>query len=233
MSIEIDGKNISAAVFDFNGTFYVPNKEFQKKVWKDARLRLVQKTFEAEGKTSVNGMVFGRRLQDFVDEALANGWRVTFKKYGGKDEEFDAIINDVNLAEYLQFDQQLADFIQELMKHVPVYLFSSSAMDRVFKALEAVVGELAYELENNILSGDKMKKARKPQRAAYEEMVERLAIKPQETVYVDNNWREADVAAELGFLTFLVDPELEGIMNNHIVIKHLAEMKKYLALKPE
>lgn len=233
MSIEFDGREISAVVLDFNGTFYVPDKEFQKTVWKDARLQLVQKTFEAEGKTSVNGMVFGRRLQDFVEESLEKGWRATFKRMGGTDDEFDTIINSVDLAKHLEFDQQLTDFIRELMKHVPVYLFSSSEMERVFSALEAVVGDLAHELKEKILSGDKMKGERKPKREAYEEMVERLGIDPETTIYADNNWREADMAWDLGMLTFLVHPEMQGIMNDHVVINFLAQMREHLIIKED
>jgi FMN phosphatase YigB (HAD superfamily) len=233
VSIEFEGREVSAVVLDFNGTFYISNKEFQKRVWKDARLQLVQKTFEIEGETSVNGMVFGSRLEDFVQESIQNGWRVTFKRYGGTDEEFDAIINSVNLAEQLEFDQELADFIRELIEHVPVYLFSSSEMDRVFSSLEAVIGELAHELKENILSGDKMERARKPKREAYEEMAEKLGVDPKTTIYADNNWREADMAAELGFLTFLVHQEYQGIMNEHVVINLLAQMKDHLVFKEE
>ncbi len=232
MSIEFDGQKVSAIVLDFNGTFYLTDKEFQKTVWKDARLRLVQKTFELEGKTSVNGMVFGSRLEDFVQEAIKEGWRVTFKKYGGTDAEFDEIINDVNLAEYLQFDQELAEFIAELMKHIPVYLFSSSEMERVFGALEAVIGELAKQLENQILSGDKMERARKPQPEAFQEMIEKLGVNPQETIYVDNSWKEADVAAELGFITFLVAPKVgSSTMNSHVVLNRLAQLKDHIVFK--
>jgi FMN phosphatase YigB (HAD superfamily) len=228
MSIELDGKRIDNIVLDFNGTFYIPDKEFQKTVWKDARLQLVQKTFEADGDFSPNGIDFGRRLQDFVDESLKKGWRVTFKRHGGTDEDFDAIINNVHLAEFLQFDQELADFIKELMEHVPVYLFSSSEIERVFSGLEAVIGELAHELEDNILSGDKMEVARKPSPLAYKEMIEKLKINPESTIYADNNWREADAAAEMGLMTFLVDPNLKGFMNDHLVINFLAQMREHL-----
>jgi FMN phosphatase YigB (HAD superfamily) len=228
MSIEFDGRRVEAVVLDFNGTFYIPNKELGKSVWKDARLQLVQKTFEAEGDPSPNGIEFGRRLQNFVDEALEKGWRTTFKRYGGTDEDFDAIINSVHLADFLKFNQELTDFIRELMEHVPVYLFSSSEMDRVFGALKAVIGDLAHELEDNILSGDKMKTARKPNLLAYEEMVEKLGVDPEKTIYADNNWREADAAAEMGFMTFLVDSKLEGMMNDHVVINFLAQMGEHL-----
>jgi len=228
MSIEFEGKRVDGVVLDFNGTFYIQNKEFQQKVWKDARLQLVQKTFEADGRPSPNGMEFGRRLQNFVEESLENGWRNTFKKYGGNNDDFDAIINGVPLAEYLEFDQEIVDFIRELMKHVPVHIFSSSHIDRILNGLEVIVGDLAIKMEDRILSGNKMKGLKKPNKSAFIEMMEQFELDPESTIYADNNWREADVAAELGMMTFLVDPNLEGIMNNHIVINYLAQMREHL-----
>ncbi|NCN45251.1 MAG: hypothetical protein COU63_04690 [Candidatus Pacebacteria bacterium CG10_big_fil_rev_8_21_14_0_10_36_11] len=233
MTIELANKKIEAIVLDFDGTFYSANKELEAKIWGEARKKLITKILEFEGITSFTPEYFNQRLEEFIQEAQLNGWRVSFKKFGGTDEGFDEVISSVSVAEFLDFDQQLVDLLTELMSHVPVYIFTGSHRKRCWDALDVLVGDLINRFENSILAADDMEFGRKPVLAAYQEMVDRFALNPETTIFVDDQLVEVNSAAELGIMTFLIHETTNGeeAIGSHILINSLKKLLDHLVIK--
>ena len=65
---------------------------------------------------------------------------------------------------------------------------------------------------------------RKPSAAIYQVVIERLAARPQDIVFVDDRPRNLDAAAMLGFRTVLLDVRGDMPAHPHRNIRRLADL---------
>lgn len=233
MAIRFKGKEISSIVLDFDGTFYQTDDETELRIWDGIRRAMVSKFFEYRGETDVDGEKFEQLLEDFIQLAGEIGWKPAFIQLGGNSDDFVEIISTVSLAEHLAFDQQLVDLLNELIQHVPVYIFTGSNRKRVFDALEVLIGDLKQIfVEGRVLAADDMKNGLKPDEAAYSEMIERFEIEDSgSTIFVDDQETEVTSAERLGLITFWIQANGGPKKDHpHVIISSILEITNHLEI---
>jgi FMN phosphatase YigB (HAD superfamily) len=68
---------------------------------------------------------------------------------------------------------------------------------------------------------------------AYQEMLERFALEPKSTIFVDDQLSEVETAASLGMITFLLQQASQGEtqLGPHIVLKSLYDLLEHLKIE--
>ena len=77
-----------------------------------------------------------------------------------------------------------------------------------------------------------MHNATKPDLEAYQEMLERFALEPESTIFVDDQLAEVETAVSLGMITFLIQElnQGENEFSPHILINSLADLLDHLQI---
>jgi HAD superfamily hydrolase (TIGR01509 family) len=233
MAISLHGREINAAVFDFDQTLYRRLGESEEEMWGDLRRKLVtnadvllkQKIADPDEETIT------KLVKTYVEQAQEIGWKPSFEVMGGSEEAYFEITSSLSIADYLSYDLDLVKLLSSLMQHLPVHVFTGSVRKRVFDALEVLLGSLSEQfLYKRVLAVDDMKKGAKPDLSAYQEMLERFNLKPETSIFIDDQLSEVEAAASLGMITFLIQ-EQDKIIEPHIVINSVLDLTKYLEIK--
>ena len=236
MAVSLHGREVSAAVFDFDQTLYRCNGEAEEHMWGDLRRKLVtdpnvlakQKIVNPDEETIKN------LVKTYVELAQEISWKPAFLAMGGNEKDYLEITSSLSIADYLSYDPELVKLLSMLIQHLPVHIFTGSTRGRVFDALEVLLGSLSDQfLYKKVLAVDDMKKGTKPDLAAYQEMLERFRLEPQSTIFVDDQIAEVEAAASLGIMTFLIREQGEDdeAINPHILINSVLDLTKYLEIK--
>ena len=227
MSVSIEGKKFSTVILDFDGTFYSTKDGLDEKIWDKARRILIKKLLEKQSRLNVSKNEFEELLNEYIARGRVMGWSDAYVSMDGDEVEFDKVALSVSKAEFLKFDQKLATYLEELMMHIPVFIFTGSNRDVVLDALEVLIGDLYKKFEINLLAADDLGGLRKPQLEAYKGMIETFGLDPGEAVFVDDSLKEVEVATSLGIKTYLLqeqkEDEAEQLIGPHIVIKSIYE----------
>lgn len=230
MTIKYKDKQINAIVLDFDGTFY-SNEGIEEKIWTDARKKLVKKLTETSNRADIKNMNPENLFEMYVNLGYEIGWEHTFVQLGGSVPDFHQVADKVTKAEYLKYDEELANFIRELQQFVPVKIFTGSTRETVTDALKVLVGDLWLSLSENLLATDDMKIASKPNKEAYEEMLSVFGFEPSKTICVDDQEVDLNTAASLDIITFLIKgskTNYSGVENPHVMISSVVELKNHL-----
>ncbi|MBU0974172.1 HAD-IA family hydrolase [Patescibacteria group bacterium] len=232
MAIKYKGREIEAIVLDFDGTFY-SNKKLELKIWTNARKKLVQILINKSVRVDIKLIDHEELLDKYIQLALEKGWENAFIEFGGDIDDFNQIIYAVTKAEFLKFNTVLSDFLQELLKYVPIYIFTGSSRKTVIDALQVLTGELWVSFADNLLASDDMKIAKKPHIAAYEEMLQVFGLDATKTIFVDDQEVEVDAAAKLGIITFLIRENVDKNASSslHTLIGSLCELQNHLTFE--
>jgi len=230
MPIRFNDREISAVVLDFDNTIYSADEELEAQIWGEVRRRLVKKVLEINGTKDISDHDFAQYLHNYVEQSKKIGWKPYFLEQGGSANDFLEIIASVSIADYLSFDEDLAKFINELMQYIPVYIFTGSNSQRVFEALNILIGDMWSQFEHRVLAADDMKRGLKPDQAAYQEMIERFGIDPKNTIFLDDQLVEVQTAASLGIITFLIQRGSieKSVPGPHVILRSILELSTYL-----
>jgi FMN phosphatase YigB (HAD superfamily) len=236
MAVNLHGREVSAAVFDFDQTLYPCSGEAEELMWGGLRRKLVTDpdVLAKQGIVDPDEKTIKKLVKTYVKQAQEIGWKPSFLTMGGNEEAYLEITSSLSIADYLSYDQELVALLSLLMQHLPVHIFTGSTRKRVFDALEVLIGNLSEQfLYQRLLAVDDMKKGSKPDLAAYQEMLERFKLKPESTIFVDDQLSEVEAAASLGMITFLIRElgEEEQSVNPHIVINSVLDLTKHLEIK--
>jgi len=230
MSIKFAGKEVSSIVFDFDGTLY-SHEELQDKIWEEPRKKIVRKIFENRGVKDFTPDEFNQLLEDYIGRAKKVGWDRAFLDLGGDINDYYEITGAASKAEFLEYDEQLVLLLTDIIKQVPIYIFTGSNREIVLKALEVLIGDLWLYFEKSMLAFDDMKIGRKPNENAYQEMIDVFGVDPDKTVFVDDQRVEVDSATSFGMITFLVREESkEMMMGPHVVLKSIFQLTDHLEI---
>lgn len=82
--------------------------------------------------------------------------------------------------------------------------------------------ELSRFFDGFVVSGDVG--ARKPDRAIYEQLLERVRVDPADILFVDDRVRNLDTAAALGMETVLVAADHSRGQNKHRVVSNFQDL---------
>ena len=145
-------------------------------------------------------------------------------------ELWEAIGLDPSLEdEYLQryeLTDGLIDFLEAVNSHGYEVWCLSNDISEWSKKLRARFGLDRY-ICGFVISGDAG--ARKPEQAIFDHLIAQLTVSPHDAVFVDDQRRNLDVAAALGFSTILFIPAGHDLTDEkHIVATNFADILRWL-----
>lgn len=234
MSVSVNGQEVKAAVFDFDETLYQFQPEKQALIWLDLRRQLVISALAGRGITNPSEEMIEKTVAIYIKQAEKLGWKHSYLALGGNEEDYPKITGSFSIAEYLSYDSALVELLNLLSKYFPVHIFTGSSRECAFDALEVLIGELSDRFTTErMLTSDDMRRGTKPDLEAYQEMLERFALEPKSTIFVDDQLSEVETAASLGMITFLLQQASQGEtqLGPHIVLKSLYDLLEHLKIE--
>jgi FMN phosphatase YigB (HAD superfamily) len=235
MAVKVNGKEVEAAVLDFDGTFYQLSPADQKRLWGNLHQQLAINALKNTGLDNPSQEKIDKTVSEYERNTDKLGYKGSFLALGGTEKDYKRLISmSVPITEFLTYDFELVKILSILMQHLGVYVFTGSPRERFFNALEELIGNLSDQfVYKRVLAMDDMRQGTKPDRKAYQEMVERFALNPETTIFVDDQQSEVKTAASLGMITFLIQQDSQGQpdFSPHIVIKSLHDLLEHLQIE--
>lgn len=234
MAVSVNGQEVKAAIFDLDETLYQFPPEKQALIWIDLRRQLVISALAGRGITNPSEEMIENTVATYIKQAKKLGWKHAYLALGGNEEDYPKITGSFSIAEYLSYDSALVELLNLLSNYFPVHIFTGSSRECAFEALEVLIGQLSDRFTSErMLTSDDMRRGTKPDLEAYQEMLERFALEPKSTIFVDDQLSEVETAASLGMITFLLQPESQGAIElpPHILINSLSDLLEHLKIE--
>jgi HAD superfamily hydrolase (TIGR01509 family) len=132
--------------------------------------------------------------------------------------------------EYLQryeLTDGLTDFLEAVNSQGYEVWCLSNDISEWSKKLRARFGLDRY-IRGFVISGDAG--VRKPEQAIFDHLISQLTVSPHDAVFVDDQLRNLDAAAALGFNTILFAPAGQDLTNSkkHVVATNFADVLRWL-----
>lgn len=122
------------------------------------------------------------------------------KSYHGRLDELQAELNKSgshNFFDYFELNQELLDYFKSLKTKFSVNIFTSAdtyKLPEVFNLLTPVFDNFFYSVELGVKKTDP---------ATYQMLAQKLKVKPEEIVFIDDEDKNTEAASQAGLKTVL------------------------------
>lgn len=203
---------IAHVVFDLDGTLYSSKAGMEFKI-KPRMWSCLAEELNISVKKAHK--LLWQCIQDYEDEAIG-----LQERFGIDPDKFYQTVYDGLDVSGVRLYEGLPDRLRQLSLKIPISLITNSNKTHAYRILKKLG---LYEFFTSVFSFEDNNYVRKPDKRAFDALVEKLGISPKEILYFDDSMPNLWTAYKMGIFTVLVSNQLAEppmFMEMHMRVRH-------------